>query len=406
MSSLQRGLRDLSRKKLRTAAVVIVIGLALGVYLALSSIAVAVQQEVSYLESEVESTVQVSLNGSGGGYLTSGPLNASIVPTVLGQAHVSAVQTLALDRYAPTTGAISCQGGRRSLCVLLEGENVSLPLVIYGGGSPSAVTGRLLGPGDEGTTNAIVGTALASRMGWSTSDTFEVNSTTFTMVGTFTTGTQFGDSSVLLPYPSAVRALGSTGPSLLYVTVDSPANDDLVVSELRSALGAGYDVVALINSEVPAIQSATNSISALTGFASTIALGLGTLIIVFVMVIATRERVREIGLLKALGFRNSRIVLESLYESVALASLGFVVGIVLLELLEPTLSNLFSARGVAGSAAGGGISLLLGNSSSFAPPALLFAETLGIALLMGFMGALYPIVRAIRLRPAEALRYE
>lgn len=380
------------------------IGLALGVYLALSSVAIAVQQEVSYLETEVESTVQVSLNGSGG-LFAPGSIDPSVLPTVSAQPHVNTVQPITLDRYSTSTGSVNCAGGRRSACVLLEGENSSLPLVIYGGGSPSPVTGRLLDGSDSGRTNADVGMTLASRLGIAVGGSLYINGTPFTIVGTFSTGTQFGDASVLIPYDTSLGTLGVSGPSVLYVTVDSPANDNTVVSELRAALGSGYDVVALINSEVPAIQAATGSIASLTGFASTVALGLGTLIIVFVMVIATRERIREIGLLKALGFRNSRIVLESLFESLLLAGLGFGVGVVLLELLGPTLSNLFSARGAAG--AGGSASILLGGTgASFAPAPWLFAETLGIALLMGFVGALYPIVRAIRLRPAEALRYE
>lgn len=407
MSAVQRGLRDLTRKKLRTTGVVIVIGLALGVYLALSSVATAVQQEVSYLEAEVESTVEVTANGSGG-IVNLAPMNSTIVPTVQGQAHVVSVQTLALARFSPTSGAIDCGGGRRSACVLLEGENLSVPLVIYGGGTPSVDQGRLLDASDRTLTNAIVGSTLASKLSLSLGSTIPVNGTSFTVVGTYTTGTQFGDASVILPYDPALRALGTHGPNVLYVTVDSPANDNLVVSELRAALGtAQYDVVALINSEVPAIQAASGSITALTAFASTVALALGTLIIVFVMVIATRERVREIGLLKALGFRNDRIILESLVESVVLAGLGFLVGLVLLELLGPYLAAIFAGRvGGGGAAATGGLPLLLAGSSSFAPTSLLVLETLAVALVMGFVGALYPIVRAIRLRPAEALRYE
>lgn len=414
MSAIRRSLRDLTRKKLRTIGVVIVIGLSLGVYLGLASVANQVSVEVSDLESAVQDVVQISLNGSGGP-LSPSPqnyVNASILPSVQSTPHVTAVQPLYIQRYSPTTGQPGCnfRRGAGGACVLFEAESVSEPLVIYESGVPTVAAGSALVASDANAFDAMIGINLASKLSLTPGDALDINGTQFTIVGTFTTATSFGDSSVIVPYATGLTAFGAHDPTVLYATVDSPGNVNVVVNALRAEpwdSTQGYDIAALINSEVPEIEAASSAVGSLTDFASSIALLLGTLIIVFVMVVATRERIREIGLMKALGFRNSRIVLQSFSESMLLAALGFLVSLVVFELLAPSLQNLLtgtSARATGGGA--GGVGALLVSGLTLAPSLLVISETLAIAVLMGAAGAVYPVVRALRLRPAEALRYE
>jgi putative ABC transport system permease protein len=108
------------------------------------------------------------------------------------------------------------------------------------------------------------------------------------------------------------------------------------------------------------------------------------------MVMSVFERTREIGVLRALGWRRGRILSMILRESLVLSLLGGVIGTVL---------------GV------GGIVLLnrLPVFSSFVKASfgmMLLIQAFFTALILGALGGAYPSWRASLLRPVEALRYE
>jgi ABC-type antimicrobial peptide transport system permease subunit len=108
------------------------------------------------------------------------------------------------------------------------------------------------------------------------------------------------------------------------------------------------------------------------------------------MVMSVFERTREIGVLRALGWRKGRVLWMILRESVALSLLGGVVGLVagvaLILLLNeiPFFAGFVQARFSIG----------------------LFAQAMVTALVLGAIGGAYPAWRATKLRPIEALRYE
>jgi putative ABC transport system permease protein len=108
------------------------------------------------------------------------------------------------------------------------------------------------------------------------------------------------------------------------------------------------------------------------------------------MVMAVLERTREIGTLRAIGWRQVRvlwmILSESLLLSLAAAALGVVVGVSL------TL----------------GLSAMPGMGASFKPmyTPYVFVQAIGVSLLLGAVGGSYPAWYASQLRPVEALRYE
>ncbi|MFQ6058540.1 MAG: ABC transporter permease, partial [Anaerolineae bacterium] len=102
------------------------------------------------------------------------------------------------------------------------------------------------------------------------------------------------------------------------------------------------------------------------------------------------ERTREIGVLRALGWRKGRVLRMILLESLALSLLGgvagLVAGIVVVVLLNsiPLMAGFVQGRFSLG----------------------LFVQALATALVLGAVGGLYPAWRAARLQPVEALRYE
>ena len=109
------------------------------------------------------------------------------------------------------------------------------------------------------------------------------------------------------------------------------------------------------------------------------------------MVMSVFERTREIGILRALGWRRGWVLGLILRESLLLSLMSGLMGLALGWVLVRVLGMLPIMVDVAALA-------------RFTPG--LLARTLGIALALGALGGLYPAWRAARLRPMEALRYE
>jgi putative ABC transport system permease protein len=105
-----------------------------------------------------------------------------------------------------------------------------------------------------------------------------------------------------------------------------------------------------------------------------------------IMLVSVTERTKEIGLIKAVGGRQKSVRRQFLYESIIISLLGAIVGICLGILL------------------GNSFSLLL--STGFVIPWLWLLWGILICTAVGLLAGLYPSIKASRLNPIEALRYE
>ena len=131
-----------------------------------------------------------------------------------------------------------------------------------------------------------------------------------------------------------------------------------------------------------------------------------SLIVLFVMLYTVRERTKEIGTLKAIGFSNLNIMSQFMLEGVILSFIAGVVGVAIGVIVTPTLSGLLlpavnAGFGGAFARASGMVSTVSGTIT----PELVFIA-LGGAVVLGALGTLYPAWRASRTSPMEALRYE
>ena len=119
---------------------------------------------------------------------------------------------------------------------------------------------------------------------------------------------------------------------------------------------------------------------------SSIALMVGGIGVMAIMMISVTERTREIGVRKALGARRGEILLQFLAEAATLTSVGGILGILI------------------GAGIGVSVNLLTGFPVSL--PWWAFAMGLGFSATVGIVAGMFPAVRASRLDPIEALRYE
>jgi putative ABC transport system permease protein len=121
----------------------------------------------------------------------------------------------------------------------------------------------------------------------------------------------------------------------------------------------------------------------------------GMLLIFGLMFYTVRERTKEIGTLKAIGFSNGEVMKQFMYEGIYVGLIGGVVGLALAAAAASGLSSLLLDP-----------SETLGQSVSVHITALSIILGLVVAVLAGALGSLYPAWRASRVSPMESLRRE
>ncbi len=213
------------------------------------------------------------------------------------------------------------------------------------------------------------------------------------------------DDQVFIPLSTALfRLVGNTrfrGSSVItqiIVKASNPGVIDEVVSNVTQTMRERHGTVEgaddfTVTSQQATLEAATQVSDTLTLFLGGIAgisLAVGGIGIMNIMLTTVTERTHEIGLRKAVGAKQSDILLQFLVESMVLSLLGGLIGVI----------------------AGWGVARLMGRiqygGSSITPlmglDSVLLATLFSIAV--GLFFGIYPATRAARLQPVEALRYE
>ncbi|OGH25078.1 MAG: hypothetical protein A3B47_03215 [Candidatus Levybacteria bacterium RIFCSPLOWO2_01_FULL_39_24] len=204
-------------------------------------------------------------------------------------------------------------------------------------------------------------------------------------------GSIFGidqDNSVLIPLTSAQKQFGITSPNTIYINALKAENVKDIQAKAKAILNKRLteDDFSVLTQEqaLSTISTVTNVLTLGLGGIAAISLIVGGIGIMNIMLVSVTERTREIGLRKALGAQTEDIRNQFLIEAVTLSGIGGIIGIVLGILLSLLINN------------------FLQTTITWWSVLLSF----GFSMIVGIVFGVAPAVRASKLDPIQALRYE
>jgi putative ABC transport system permease protein len=216
-------------------------------------------------------------------------------------------------------------------------------------------------------------------------------------------GTTFGfsrDDQILVPVTTAQHVLtGQLGRvSQIVIKAASADTMDQTTSDVTNILLQRHSIadptsadftVTNQNDTLQALSNVTGTFTLLLGAIGGISLLVGGIGIMNIMLVSVNERTREIGIRKAVGARRSDILLQFLIEAVALTGIGGVLGILIGWAITLVVHQIPQAASVPLVITSGTVIIAV-----------------GVSVAIGVVFGIYPAMRAARLHPIQALRYE
>jgi len=429
METVIRGARNVKRKPVRSIGVIVIIGFSLAIFLTSSIVASSIEAQATVLEDSLGR--KVIITSSDASFDSSASIDEDILSLTNNISAIESVQTFVTDIDRSGINELLAQGGSlrdpdalRAAVRFISGQNLSSELEGFVSEELVLVDGRMLNDSDIDSNNVLLGVNSALAKGILVGDSIQLNGSSLNVVGLISGDVFQTNATILMSVETAQIITGTSGFDKIILTIESIELVNDVMNILQTEYGDELTIQTASEQEGDDIAQSIEKIGGNADLGAIAALFASMLVVGFIMVIITKERVKDIGVLKAIGLPNSKIVTQFLSESIFMASLGFVVCILITLVAGPMIQTMLIESGSDDSS-----SSEQGSSPQFQPGQILnptpesssmdsitslefsvdarsIVSSLVLTILIGIIGALYPIMGALKMQPAQALRYE
>lgn len=405
-------------RKMRS--VLTILGITVGSAIILALIASSSGLNASITANIEKTGANILTVRNAGGFFSSG----STSTYQLSQQDVDYIKTIqgVVGAYPFYSYGASVNNGGTSLQASIVGINLSALQILYKGLTVSQGSMPLLGD----TTAAVIGWNIANPTSGTPISLHQMVSMSISGIRGSRTAvsyavlanailTQYGsalfsniDDTVYVTFQAAQFLAKTPYFTGIYVVVDN--TDD--VSNVQTAMQTYYgDQIRIISPGqiLSSIQSITSQLTLFLGSIGAVSLFVATVGIVNTMYVSVMERTREIGIMKAIGYRPKEIMGMFLAEAAVTGIVGAVCGLVLGYILAFLMGGMFVGGGGGARGGFGGGAIFLGGRGTTIQPvfsAELILFSLVFPVILATVAGLYPAWRASRMNAVAALKYE
>ena len=454
MLTLKRAFKNIWRRRFRTLLVSLVLALCVAVFVStiagVNASEAATAEILEDYEETAESTIEETQRlmtaievtagmGMGMGMRPpGGPVDSTTTENYINGSVADAIS--AMDGVAEMVGSLtytvganttsSSDGGRMmmrfSYDYMIRGVTIDGSTGgDYGAALPVNITeGRNLQEGDDEAI--VIGEDLKDYFNAGVGDTVTIEGTELNVVGVYASNVvvldepseggfpggfpgdmNMEDKDIYMNLSSAQSLLDLEGQvsQLTVYASSSSAVDDLVAtiqSEYPNLMVFSYQdmqsrfgdrIIQQQESIISTTEENLSSIQSMGLSLTVVSVVIGVLLIFGLMFYTVRERTKEIGTLKALGFSNTNVMRQFMIEGLYVGIIGGVIGLAIAAIASSALGSWMLNP-----------SETLGTSVTVSLTVGTMLLGLGIAAISGALGSLYPAWRASRVSPMEALR--
>jgi putative ABC transport system permease protein len=233
-------------------------------------------------------------------------------------------------------------------------------------------------------------------------ETVEVGGVRFTVIGVMARKIQLSnyfssdDDSAWIPYSTAGEMWNTRYAAVLLFEPIAPQFEKKAMAQVLAAVATRQNfsptdpkAIQMFGRDEfrPVIDALTIGLQVLLAFVGTLTLGIGGVGVMNIMLMSVTERTREIGVRKAIGARRRDIIRQFLTEAITLTATGGIVGVALGAVISFLINKLLP-------------------SLPSAVPLWAVVMAVGGSMSVGLFFGMYPALKASRLDPVDALRYE